>query len=69
MKRQAFAAPGLLFEREQAGDEIVVFEARPAQLLDPADDELERPAGGDATAGNSFARSTSHSPMALRAKR
>jgi hypothetical protein len=30
MKRQAFAAPGFLFEREEAGDEIlVVFESRP----------------------------------------
>jgi hypothetical protein len=47
MKRQAFAPPGFFFEREEARDEIlVVFEARPPLLLDPADGELERDAGG-----------------------
>ena len=47
MKRQAFAPPGLFFEREEARDEIlVVFEARPPLLLDQADGELERDAGG-----------------------
>ncbi len=43
---QAFAAPGFFFKGEEAGDQIiVVFEARPALLLDPADREFERHAG------------------------
>jgi hypothetical protein len=47
MIRQTFGAPGVLFVREKARDEVLVmFKMGPALPFHPADGELERHAGG-----------------------